>query len=517
MNKIISILKMQFLNDFSGGKSHGRSRRWQLFFPVIIMIAFIPTLAVVFDVIYRSYQTLGKQAEILTLAYTILLFLGVMTCIGLIPSIVIYSKDRELLGSMPVHAREIMTAKIGQLYLYFTVVSLYFMIFPLSQYASEFGMKYLLTGLLLTLFIGWIPIFVAALIVSPFIGIFKHPKVRYAMLIFSNLMFIAITIGINYFSNVVMNGKNISVVEGGRMAIFQKATLLDLPSLLLVIGLSIFALVGALYVLSHLYKKVASSLSLISSKGQSKKKLSFRQSSPTRAIIRRHFKMIFSIPIFTLSVVINPLTPLIMIVIFMFSDTGLLEKIKQVNVLPVQFQVLVVFVACISVIVFESIAISSLTLEGFCLWENKSWPQSYEKIIRARLLAILLTIMPFALAYLLVVGVAWLSISWWLLVFVALSTLLLAVGISSLELLINIYRPINQWSNPNGAIKNNMNQILMTFSKMVIIGLMILGLFSVIGHDIFYYLMFGVSIIIGVGGYATLHHFGPQAYHNMVA
>ena len=241
------------------------------------------------------------------------------------------------------------------------------------------------------------------------------------------------------------------------------------------------------------------------------KRADYGGSSVRRALVRRNLLIVVKTPAFFLNFMILALLPFLMVGVNMLNGAGSLAEIQGMITKLAQPQVrpLLTLIAggvLMMPALMGTLSATAITREGKYFWQSKSLPISAREDIQARLIScayiIALSIMVTLplLLWILPLGIS--DILWaFVLVIPAIYAML------TIDMIIDISKPILNWTSPTQAIKNNLN-ILVALAWRIAVGILAYGVIKVLGAAVtlssLKYVLVGIFIIAAGTGHLLL-------------
>jgi ABC-2 type transport system permease protein len=232
-------------------------------------------------------------------------------------------------------------------------------------------------------------------------------------------------------------------------------------------------------------------------------KIYYVKSSQGWQLFKRHIMIIVKEPTFLLNAVLSLIVPVIMFIVTSFSGQFSLEMLASEQLKP--YLVLIFSGIIISPSIVSNISSTAITREGQAFWETKVLPISAETNIKYRILTTIvinllgILILSLLSAYLLPVTLKMILLG----IFLAVTT---TFFLGTLDFIVNIYRPLLNWSHPTAAVKNNMN-VTISLGIRAVIGLMFFGIYKIFSSLLSNYnLIILYTGIIFLVGYIITHY-----------
>ena len=460
--------------------------------------------------LYNVLQPLGQQYALLTFGFlagqVFILIFGLYYVI----SAFYFSKDLEILVPLPLRPFQVMLSKFAIILTneYLTTAPL---ILPLLIYfgiRAKAGPGYWIEAVIIYLLLPVIPLAIASLLVIVLMRAVNLGRKKDALIIVGSLVLIVLAMGLQFWLGQTGNNNldpqaMVSFLAspdsllnrvGARFppsiwatkALAGGLSATGLGNLLLFAGTSLILLFGIVSAAEALFYRGLIGLGEAARRGKvlsradmSRKVSTGRQ--PVRAIFRREWRIMNRTPIFLLNGV---LTVIIIPVIFLLlaktgspnSDTTFLLGVIASG----RAFIVVLASACFMTIcgALNGTASSTFSREGSQFWMSKVIPVSPREQVTAKFLH------SYLIALLgIVVGSGVLIWQFQLKLAVYVPALLLALAaafnLTAVGIAIDLARPLLDWTNPQKAIKQNLNVLfafLADLGLLALLGFLCFGL-----------------------------------------
>lgn len=411
------------------------------------------------------------------------------------------AKDTEFLSSLPVSQGSVFLSKFTLVLLGEYPFCLFMMLPPVIIYGigAHKGVFYYLIALVCVLLLPLVPLLISSVLSLGLMKIVSRSRRRDMIIMIGSIVLIlAATLGQNYFfSRIPENDPNfllrIMQQSDGIIQLAGKSyppavwitralsatgleTLANLGYLLLV---SAAAMVLVYFLASLVYQKGATA-QLETERKTGKTKLSFRASSPLKAMFVNEWRVLGRTPIFALNSLVMILVGPIIMCIPMFGGNfaqdpdiqaiyNLIETGRNGPALPLILAGILALMTSINPAVS-----STFSREGKNFWILKNIPVEPRQQVLGKLLAGYSISLMGAVATAIVMTFAFKLDTASVLVSLVLAMLaLIPANVSNI--MIDLIRPKLNWGNPQEAIKQNANVVL-----GMLLGALILAVFGFI-------------------------------------
>jgi ABC-2 type transport system permease protein len=551
MRKFIYLLKVNLRVNF--GLSSLKHRlfvekkdTWVVPLIALSLLGIIPLFLGYLRVIkglYQGLEMMNQQYAVLTMAIMmgqlIILVFGTYYMMAAF----YFSKDLEILVPLPLRPYQIMASKFGVILVneYLTVLPIVAPVFIYYGILSKASLGYWLLSLCIYILLPIIPMAISAILVIIMMRFVNVSRKKDFLVVVGSLLLLT-------FILAVQLGMNRLMMRGGEEKIIKM--LMGEDGIIKLIGnrfppsvwaskamafgfsakglgnffgfaaLSGGLLAGLLIIGEKLFyqgliggREFAAKKKSISSKEMDKNFST--QGSPIRAIFMREVKMMNRTPVFLLNGVLVPLLiPFIMIISMSFSgDSGNpVEQLKQmVNPFNINMAaVLLAIFACNT----GGTASTTLSREGRQFWLSKVIPVSYRDQVTAKLLHSY-AISSLGLITIIIALVVVFESSISSILIVLILAMLGNFALSVLAIIIDLSRPMLTWTDPQKAMKQNLNVFIFMLIEFGVIGaLAFLNYKILINLDswIIYSINGGLFTILSILGYNYLIKKAPEKY-----
>lgn len=490
MNKFIALTRIQ-LKDFIGRYSEGLGVKNKKLASILILflvaLIIIPNINLSF-LIYRVLARIGQGHLLITNSYINSILLNFFFGIPFIVSVFFFSRDARFLAALPVREDSLVLAKLVAVYLYLLFLSFLLMFPGLAVYLYNTGMGVytVIMAVLVLLLTPLLPMFIVTILILPFANIFSNSRHKRTLILIFNFLMIFAIIGIQLFTgNLVENPARMEevLVSGSFLVLIGRGfppgiwvTRIFLGSyrdlfLFLALNILLFFILKGLA--GIFFRKAL--LSFSEDRGNSRGEIYYKEKSLAYHLLRRNILIIIREPMFFLNTVLSMLAPLLVVIIMLFTGELSLDLLQSPRLEP--YLLLIVSIIMISPAVTGNISATAITREGKAFWETRVLPIKAVDNIRYRILTTIIFCLTGSLILLLITLVV-LPLTLKMIIIAATFCLTVTLFLATIDILIDIYRPILNWTNPTAAVKNNLN---VTFSLLIrgVIALIIYLLYKI--------------------------------------
>ncbi|KAF0227510.1 MAG: hypothetical protein FD133_1825 [Erysipelotrichaceae bacterium] len=476
-------------NTLSLVESSKKKSIWTRLLPAFLVVAFIPTLFSFYALAEEALKLLipiQQSGVILGLMLTAMSLMIFFLAIFLIPAVFYFSKDVEILLSLPLKAHTIVAAKLGVslIYEYLSVIMIGFPI--LAAYIINVRpepMFYVIT-LVVLIFAPLIPLILAGLIVMVVMAVIPKARNRDLFNYLSGFVALAFAIGINAAIGSIVTIDSQSMIDmlvKGNNSLtsifgylipsipFAIKAMVELSIVNLGITLLIAAgFVGVFLVVSDLVyfstavgvNETGASRKALKSKDYAKMTLS---SNPVITYTIKELKIMIRTPIYLLN---NIATVFLMPIIMMISILGGVgsqdEVIVMINSIPWDDPDVLAYVLAAGAAIglfmsaINMITVSAISREGAHVYFMKYIPMSYFNQIQAKVYSGLI-ISFFGILFMLIPFGVLLGIPPFSLFLAFLAAILSGLLINYIGIIVDMIHPKLVWEQEAVPVKQNIN------------------------------------------------------------
>ncbi len=476
------LLKKQFTELFRGffydqKKKTSRSKRstvlWIIMFVFLMVVVLGGTFASV--AVGLAIGFVRDNPDLSWLYFAVLglisLVLGVFASVFNTYQGLYLSKDNDLLLSMPIPVRTIITSRLLGVYLlglmysslvFLPAIVVYFVLLPFSL-AVLFG------GIVMLAVISVIVLVLSCLLGWVVAKISLRLKNKSFIVVLVSLAFIGGYYFIYFKAQAVIRDLVANAVQYGEkikgsayiMYLFGRVGAGDILAVAVFAAAAAALFVLTWYVLSRSFLKIATSSGAVAKTAYREKAV--KGASASAALLRREFGRFLSSPNYMLNcgmgVILIPVAGVALLIKGKFVAGLLQNTFGEIGgVVSVLFCAVLCMLASMN-----DMAAPSVSLEGKSLWLVKSLPVTPWQALRAKLLPqILLTLVPMALCF---VGAAFVLPDGLLITLLACLTAAVYVVFNALfGLFLGVKRPNLDWTNEIVPIKQSMSVTIALFS-----------------------------------------------------
>lgn len=489
MNKLATLIRVQIKDNLSRYAQQLNVRnKWLIRLVMVLPLLILLPLVQMVWLIAEGFGAIGQPELTMTYVYVACVLLMFVTALPLVVSIFFYSRDLALLASLPLKGRTIVFSKLASVYFYLLTMSAAFLGSSLVIYLIQagFSLPQLLLGLLSIFLAPVLPMILATLLILPFMSLVGGRSNRNSLIILGNLLILGIFIALEVFiSRTAMNPQELVALLSQKDGLLQLVgrgfppaiwmTKMILGSwtdglLFLALGAGALGIIGLLS--GFLYNRSLLNYNQAGSRA-TKEKIRYRKGRLQVVLLRRHLGVIFSNPTFMLNSLLTIFVPVLIFVLYNLIGVMDLDTLKSPMLEP--FRLYIYTGILLSPSIMGSLSATVISREGRSFWETRVLPISFKDNLKARMNSTLLLTglgeLAVGILALLVIPVGWKGI-----LLAMFATAAGTFALSAVDLIINVQRPMLQWTNPTAAVKNNLN-VMLSLASRVVLGALIYGLY----------------------------------------
>lgn len=496
MNKILSLIKTDLnitfgltsiINSFKTKKN-----RWQIIIFAIAMLSLIPTYIMMIkgvSLLYNAYRQIGQQSYFLMMGILasqgIVLFFGIMY----VMSKYYFSNDLVHLVPLPIKPSYILGSKFVTIMVseYITSLPIFLPFAIIFGIQGNLGIIYWIYTILIALTLPILPLALASILVMVFM---KYTNIKgkkdlfrvvmavifmviviYLQLTLQKVMSGALTQGEDFFFNLARDAnllvKKLGVIsppaKWGAFAMTNSSKTIGISNLLYFIISGVLSFVVMIFLSEKLFfGGLIGNIEASASKGRGKKKEASKSSNVTKpylALAKKELIMLFKTPIYLLNSIGGVI--IIPIVLFFSIKSGDESMAPLLDVLYSNMDI--VFLGLIGFIAFygilNNVGTTTFSREGKNFWIQRTLPIKVKDQIKGRILASLAIQLLGSIILLIIVSLI-IKLSIINLLLVAILGILASIPLTQLGMIIDITRPLLTWTNPQQAMKQNLNVLI---------------------------------------------------------
>lgn len=536
MNKLISLIKTDVNVTFGLTAMKYRFKNlknsWQILLFIFIAISFIPFYLMMVNLLgdfYDIFAQIGQGSYFLFIGIfatqVMVLFLGLIY----VMSKYYFSNDLEQLVPLPIKPTYIVGSKFVSLMIseYLTTLPIILPFIFIYGIKGGEGIVYWLYSLLIVLYIPVLPLSIASILVMIFMKFTNLKGKKDLLRIIGGSISIVLIIGIQFVvQNLTMNSTGemdilMNLATNSNLLIERFGSIFP-PTMLASLALSnynilsglgwiaLFLILSDIVFLAMIFisdkiffsglignNEASSGGGKQKSKGRVKE-AGYKLRAPFYSIAIKELKMISKIPVYALNSIGGVIImPLLLIMPFLTGSGGDTDMISQYiyGVMDIVVLGSIGLMAFLGII--NSIGVTTFSREGNNFWIQRTLPIKARDQIIGRTLASLciqllgIVILVVVLAFL--IGIDFASI-----ILIVVFGLFSSIPTTLIGMIIDISRPKLSWTNPQQAMKQNLNVAIGMLGSMVYIGLIALLVSRLYGEIDMIFIYSIIAVIIGV-------------------
>jgi|GEM_PF-748639 len=529
MSNYIALTKVEMKNYWRLlTRNMGVGNRRRMMIPLLLLLVF--SFGVMgfqlANAVYQGFEPLGMPELTITVLYLGASLMVLLLSFSALINLFYYSKNTGFLLTLPITENTIILSRLSVQYIYSWIMSMALVLPALITFFSRGHMTLigLVGGVLAVFLVPMIPLLVSALLVMAFMGALGRFLNRRIVTVFVNIMLFVVIIGLqivvtrqsmesDFLVKLFLSGNGLLYYLGLQFPPSIWATQMvngSISALLYFVVLNMALIVAVNFLIRPMVRQSLRQYN----QGETKvitKRADYGGSSVRRALVRRNLLIVVKTPAFFLNFMILALLPFLMVGVNMLNGAGSLAEIQGMITKLAQPQVrpLLTLIAggvLMMPALMGTLSATAITREGKYFWQSKSLPISAREDIQARLIScayiIALSIMVTLplLLWILPLGIS--DILWaFVLIIPAIYAML------TIDMIIDISKPILNWTSPTQAIKNNLN-ILVALAWRIAVGILAYGVIKVLGAAVtlssLKYVLVGIFIIAAGAGHLLL-------------
>lgn len=511
MSRILALVKVDIRNTFSLSTIKNKLKnRESIVHIVIVLIALISLLPTYYFLvsglsnIFTVYLNVGQKSMFLLtgilLGQMIVLFFGILY----VMSKYYFSSDLNILVPLPLRPKEIVGAKFVSLliYEYLTLLPILLPFIIIYGIKSDMNILYWLYSTIIILFVPVIPLCISSIIVMFFM---RYTNIRGKRDLLRTIGYIVLIIALitiqlklqsiaeravadedflyKLITDSTFLARRLGIVFPPSM--WAALSLSDLSSMSGFLYLLLFVIVSILMFFIMLFlsdrvffKGLIGNLEVSTSKRAARvRERDFQRSSPPYiALAMKEIKMLARTPVYLMNSIGGVIiVPIVMILPFFMEDEESVNMLR--SVLRDSQQIInligVAFITFLGIV--NSVCSTTFSREGKNMWIQRTLPIKVKDQIVGRVLASIfvqvigIIILYGSLAYLGALTLEGIFI-------IGILGILGSIPTGEIGMIVDAYRPMLHWDNPQRAMKQNLNVLInMGLGSLYILGIGLLA------------------------------------------
>lgn len=511
MSRILALVKVDIRNTFSLSTIKNKLKnRESIVHIVIVLIALISLLPTYYFLvsglsnIFTVYLNVGQKSMFLLtgilLGQMIVLFFGILY----VMSKYYFSSDLNILVPLPLRPKEIVGAKFVSLliYEYLTLLPILLPFIIIYGIKSDVNILYWLYSTIIILFVPVIPLCISSIIVMFFM---RYTNIRGKRDLLRTIGYIVLIIALitiqlklqsiaeravadedflyKLITDSTFLARRLGIVFPPSM--WAALSLSDLSSMSGFLYLLLFVIVSILMFFIMLFlsdrvffKGLIGNLEVSTSRRAARvRERDFQRSSPPYiALAMKEIKMLVRTPVYLMNSIGGVIiVPIVMILPFFMEDEESVNMLR--SVLRDSQQIInligVAFITFLGIV--NSVCSTTFSREGKNMWIQRTLPIKVKDQIVGRVLASIfvqvigIIILYGSLAYLGALTLEGIFI-------IGILGILGSIPTGEIGMIVDAYRPMLHWDNPQRAMKQNLNVLInMGLGSLYILGIGLLA------------------------------------------
>lgn len=455
---------------------------------------------------------------------------ALLECIYKSQGILFEAKDNDLLFSMPIKKKTIISARLIKLLVFEYIFDFLFFIPAIIVYANleQPSWTYWLTSFVMLIVLPVLPTVIGSAmgyLIKIFSNKFKKRKIIQTITtLFSTLIVMYFAFNLqNILLNLANNANNIdkilSKIYYPIKLYISLINAFNIKELAILILINVAISIAFVAIFSISYFKVISKSSEISK--NAKYKLNTKTNSQFKSLVIKDFKRFLASPIYIVNSGFGLIILFIISVCVCINFEGVVKLVCSnflqqnisidfqniIKLIPMGFLAIIAFVIPLSMI-----SSASISIEGKSLEFTKTLPVSGKKILLAKvLMSDLIIIIPTIIcAIMLAIRFNFDIMNTLQIIIVCI---VLANFTSILGLIINLIFPKMDAKNDTEVVKQSASTLVATFSGMLVFGILIMlwtVLNTIINFELFIFIIIAIFVVLNIIGYKILTTYGVK-------
>lgn len=498
MEKIISLIKTDFNITFGlssiAYSFKSKKNRWQTIIFSLAMLSLVPTyilLVMGLGGIYDVYSEIGQRSMFLLSGFLLSQVMVFVFGLLYVMSKYYFSNDLAHLVPLPIKPSYILGSKFITLMIseYLTSLPIILPFIFIYGIKGGEGLVYWIYSFLLVLAVPVIPLVLSSILIMVFMKYTnignKKDLIRTIIAVMFIVLMVYIQLKINTITQkALMQGDNflINLVKDSNLLVknlgrgfppsmWASLSLANYSNIMGFVHLLTFIKVGALSFIIMIYLSeslffdgLIGNIEVSASKGRSRKKLSIedstRQTKPYLALAKKEITMLFKTPIYLLNSVGGVImVPIILVMSTMSGGEESMGSIIKIIQTKPEFVALVGIGFIVFLGMLNSVGSTTFSREGKNFWIQRTLPIKVKDQIIGRILASI-AIQILGLIALLGSLAFVIKINMVTVILIAGLGLLGSIPMTQIGMIIDIIRPLLTWTNPQQAMKQNLNVLI---------------------------------------------------------
>ncbi len=478
-NNLFTILKVSLIDNLGINKLKQSSSKKKLLYAVggiFIVANLLLSLFVYSSALLDFLKKYNLQVMMLPLFAFFTYFLSIYFNMYSAKNRFFEAKDNDLLLSMPIKMRTILTSRLIMLFLINFLITLFIFIPAVITYITkvEVTTSFYPIIILIVIFLPFVPTVIASLI--GYIIAFFTSKVNiknlfeiiFSLILVGMILYLSNNMG-TILSKIVTNvdyyEKIIKYISYPIYAINQMLVYNNNESLIFYVIYNI--VIGVLFILllNKSYFKIISSLKKTNTKSKYNMK-TLKTNSIRKALLIKEIKRYFSSPIYILNTSFGVIMLLVLAIITIFSKENIIGKVFEFGEDIKLIEMMAILIAGVSIA--DNPACVSLSLEGNNFWILKSMPVDTKEILNMKILFNVLIVVPITIISIIIMKF---SIGYSIIdgLYLICLTVILSIFAGYFGILINLIFPKFEYNSDVEVVKQSMSSVIGILAPLMFI------------------------------------------------
>ena len=500
MKKIFFLIKASMTEGMNIFKISTKNKNifTKILLPIILMLLIMGVMYSYSELIIKELAPVNMEFVLLTLFIIVTSILTLVEGIYKSGNLLFNCRDDNLLLSLPIKKSAVLFIRVFKFYVFELLYNSLFLLPAMLVYAIYVkpDVTYYIVSIIGLLLFPIIPILiscVAGTIITFLASKFKGKNLA------QTVITIIFLLGIIYFSYnfeyLVMNiAKNASSINDFITKLYYPAGIyielinrFDFVKLLEFIFINISLLIITIIFIGRLYININSNVKSIKT-NKSNKKYIIKILSPMKALIKKEFNRFINSPVFVTNAGFGLVLFIIGCVLIAVKFDGIADIFTKIEpTITLEY-----IKSCMPVILFgficftsfmTSITSSMISLEGKSFNILKSLPIKPYKIIKSKVMASILIMLPCILIGNTIIFIRF-SFDLLSIILILISSVLLPLISETIGIIINLKYPRMDAKNDTEVVKQSMSSAISVFIGMIIIGITLFLLFIALNAGI---------------------------------
>ncbi len=506
-----SLVKIRLKSVFSSvGKGDKKPKKGMTIFIYAALLYALVAMTFMIGSMFKNIASALANTEYSWLYFSLMFFflitIGFVTTVFAAQSQIFEAKDNELLLSMPIPVKYIITSRIISLLVIDLVEDIIFGVILLVVFIME---RPLSPIQIIIYFIELMGIIVMTSTLSTFFGwIFAMISSKFKnKSTFTTIISVAIMVGYFAFINKIQGALALVIYQGESIALSVKKYMYpfycggvgivnkDIIAILIFMLIAIIPFTLSIYLISITYLKVVGANKGVKRKAYSRKTI--KTNNMKKALLNKECGRFFSSAPYMLNAGFGLIVMFGLSIYLMVRGNRFQEILVLAPYIQEHIEILIVF-AILVLNLFNMVSAPSISLEGDALWITRSLPIESKAILLSKVKAHIMICTPFSI--LISIVCIWVfDIRDIMIVFIILIPILSILFVAIVGVIANVYLPKLEWVDDTVAVKQSMSVLLtMVVSIVLIASIGILYYFISDMNISDEWMALGIGMILGI-------------------